>query len=61
MFFLMKICFLEKNAIPDISPDAIKSMFDFLQENIRNKSILALHDVSDGGLLCCLSELLFYQ
>ena len=50
---------LEKNAIPDISPDAIKSMFDFLQENIRNKSILALHDVSDGGLLCCLSELCF--
>ena len=48
------------NATPDIDNVFLfKSMFSSIQEMILNKRILALHDVSDGGLILSLLEMAF--
>jgi phosphoribosylformylglycinamidine synthase len=48
------------NATPDLDDVILfKSMFSSIQEMILNKRILALHDVSDGGLIVSLLEMAF--
>ena len=48
------------NATPDLDDVVLfKSMFSSIQEMILNKRILALHDVSDGGLIVSLLEMAF--
>ncbi|NCX75432.1 MAG: phosphoribosylformylglycinamidine synthase, partial [Proteobacteria bacterium] len=48
------------NTTPDLDDVVLfKSMFSSIQEMILNKRILALHDVSDGGLIVSLLEMAF--
>ena len=48
------------NTTPDLDHVGLfKSMFETVQEMILNKRILALHDVSDGGLIVSLLEMAF--
>ena len=48
------------NGTPDLDDVVLfKSMFSTIQEMILNKRILALHDVSDGGLIVSLLEMAF--
>jgi phosphoribosylformylglycinamidine synthase len=48
------------NTTPDLDDVILfKSMFSSIQEMILNKRILALHDVSDGGLIVSLLEMAF--
>ena len=45
---------------PDIDDvDKFKTMFEVIQDMIKNKRILALHDISDGGLITTLLEMCF--
>ncbi len=48
------------NSTPDIdNVDNFKKMFMSVQEMISNKAILAIHDISDGGLITSLIEMCF--
>tara|TARA_Y200000002_G_scaffold128926_1_gene106239 strand:+ start:139 stop:1842 length:1704 start_codon:yes stop_codon:yes gene_type:complete len=48
------------NNTPDIDNiDDFKSMFLSIQNMISNKNILAIHDISDGGLITSLLEMCF--
>ena len=45
---------------PDIdNVDDFRTMFTFIQEMISNHQILAIHDISDGGLITTLLEMCF--
>ena len=45
---------------PDIdNVDDFRTMFTFIQEMISNNQILAIHDISDGGLITTLLEMCF--
>ena len=48
------------NCTPDIdNVDIFKTMFTSVQELISNQEILAIHDISDGGLITSLIEMCF--
>ena len=48
------------NSTPDIdNVDIFKTMFTSVQELISNQEILAIHDISDGGLITSLIEMCF--
>jgi phosphoribosylformylglycinamidine synthase len=48
------------NNTPDIdNVDIFKTMFISVQEMISNQEILAIHDISDGGLITSLMEMCF--
>ena len=48
------------NSTPDIdNVDNFKKMFMSVQEMISNQEILAIHDISDGGLITSLIEMCF--
>ena len=45
---------------PDLDDISLfKKMFEIVQANIENKKIIALHDISDGGLIVSLLEMAF--
>ncbi|CAG9820256.1 unnamed protein product [Phaedon cochleariae] len=45
---------------PDVSsPDLLRRAFEATQQLVKDGSILAGHDVSDGGLIVCLLEMCF--
>ena len=44
---------------PDIENiDKFKNLFNTIQNLVKNKKILAMHDISDGGLIACLAEMI---
>ena len=46
--------------MPDIEkPGQLKRLFNSTQKLLRNNKILALHDISDGGLITTLLEMAF--
>ena len=48
------------NETPDVdSPNALKNLFNHIQTLIKQADILALHDISDGGLLTSIVEMCF--
>ena len=49
--------FVDTPDIDDVSK--FKDMFSMVQELIKDKKILALHDISDGGLITSLAEMCF--
>ena len=49
----------KEGRVPEIDLSAEKKVQDFLLAHISNKSVLAAHDVSEGGLLVALAEMLF--
>ena len=51
---------LGNTSTPDVdNVEALRSLFNTTQSNLDNGNLLALHDVSDGGLLTSLSEMAF--
>lgn len=51
----------KEGRVPEIDLSAEKKVQDFLLAHISNESVLAAHDVSEGGLLVALVEMLFGQ
>jgi phosphoribosylformylglycinamidine synthase len=49
----------KEGCVPEIDLAAEKKVQDFLLAQISNNSVLAAHDVSEGGLLVALAEMLF--
>ena len=49
----------KEGRVPEIDLSAEKKVQDFLLAHISNESVLAAHDVSEGGLLVALAEMLF--
>lgn len=49
----------KEGSVPEIDLAAEKKVQDFLLAQISNNSVLAAHDVSEGGLLVALAEMLF--
>ena len=49
----------KEGCVPEIDLSAEKKVQDFLLAHISNESVLAAHDVSEGGLLVALAEMLF--
>ena len=49
----------KEGRVPEIDLSAEKNVQDFLLAHISNESVLAAHDVSEGGLLVALTEMLF--
>ena len=49
----------KEGTCPRVDLSAEKSLQDFLISQIEEQKICAAHDVSEGGLLVCLSEMLF--
>ena len=48
------------NETPDIDDaDKFKDMFYLIQDLVKNKNIIALHDISDGGLVTSVAEMCF--
>ena len=48
------------NETPDIDDaDKFKDMFYLIQDLVKNKNIIALHDISDGGLVTSIAEMCF--
>lgn len=50
---------LKEGKVPDVDLDAEKALQDFLLEQIAAGRVAAAHDVSEGGLLTALAEMLF--
>ena len=51
---------LGNTSTPDVdNTEALKSLFNITQSNLDKRKLLALHDVSDGGLLISLTEMAF--
>ena len=49
---------LGNTSTPDVdNAEALKSLFNTTQSNLDKRKLLALHDVSDGGLLTSLAEM----
>lgn len=44
---------------PDVDPQTLKDGFTAMQELVANGSVLAMHDISDGGLIVTLLEMAF--
>ncbi len=44
---------------PSVNLEAEKRLQDFLLERIEREEVLAAHDLSEGGLLVCLCEMIF--
>lgn len=49
----------KEGRVPEVDLSAEKKVQDFLLSQISNGSVLAAHDVSEGGLLVALAEMLF--
>ena len=49
----------KEGRVPEVDLSAEKKVQDFLLAQISNESVLAAHDVSEGGLLVALAEMLF--
>jgi phosphoribosylformylglycinamidine synthase subunit PurL len=49
----------KEGRVPEVDLSAEKKVQDFLLAQISNNSVLAAHDVSEGGLLVALAEMLF--
>lgn len=50
----------QEGETPDFDyPEQAKEIFNLLQEELKNKNILALHDRSDGGLITTVLEMQF--
>ena len=49
----------KEGRVPEVVLSAEKKVQDFLLAQISNNSVLAAHDVSEGGLLVALAEMLF--
>ena len=49
----------KEGRVPEIDLSAEKKVQEFLLAHISNESVLAAHDVSEGGLLVALAEMLF--
>jgi len=49
--------FIETPDVDDVSK--FKDMFSMVQQLIKNRKILALHDISDGGVISTLAEMCF--
>ena len=50
------------NETPDVDDsNALKNLFNQIQTLIKQEDILALHDISDGGLLASIAEMCFTQ
>ena len=49
----------KEGRVPEIDLSAEKKVQDFLLTQISNESVLAAHDLSEGGLLVALTEMLF--
>ena len=49
----------KEGRVPEIDLSGEKKVQDFLLAHISNESVLAAHDVSEGGLLVSLAEMLF--
>jgi phosphoribosylformylglycinamidine synthase len=48
------------NEVPDIDdPERLAGLFSLVQELLASGELLAYHDRSDGGLICCLAEMAF--
>lgn len=43
--------------VPSLDLELHKNLLTFLSENIQNKTIVAAHDCSEGGLAICLAEM----
>ena len=49
----------KEGKVPEVNLESEKRLHDFLIGEINQESIHAAHDVSEGGLLVCLAEMLF--
>ena len=47
------------NTTPDINPEALRQLFDAIQEMHSQNLLLAYHDRSDGGLFVTIAEMAF--
>jgi phosphoribosylformylglycinamidine synthase len=47
------------NACPDVSAEALAGMWEVTQKLLKEGSLSAGHDISDGGLITALCEMAF--
>ena len=58
-YYLKEFCDLKTGRVPNLDLEVEGRLQDFILEQIRNGVVIAAHDLSEGGLLVTLAEMLF--